>query len=83
MDEHLQLERQMFGTSGFYKKHQDGDEQPQLFYGPNAVHAPNYTLTRENKDNLQFPVDGWYWFESEEEARIALDMPLPEEETES
>ena len=37
----------------------------------------NYLLTKENKDSYTYPVDGWYWFESEQEARVFFDLPFP------
>jgi hypothetical protein len=40
----------------------------ELLYGPNFVLNANYELHRENKDNHQYPIDGWYWFNSREEA---------------
>jgi hypothetical protein len=49
--------------SGFYKMI---DGEP--WYAPNAVFAPNYTLKKEEKDSIEFPVDGWMWFDSEQEA---------------
>lgn len=52
----------MEDTSGFYKL--DGE----LLYGPNFVLNANYELHRENKDNYQYPIDGWYWCNSKEEA---------------
>jgi hypothetical protein len=50
-------------TSGFYK--QEGQE---VFHGPYLVYNQNYMLAREEKDNLNYPIDGWYWFDSIEEA---------------
>lgn len=61
-------------TSGFYKV--DGD----LLFGPNFVLNANYELRRETKDQHTFPVDGWYWFDSEAEARVFFDLPAPVEE---
>ena len=59
-------------TSGFYKL--DGD---QLLYGPNFVINANYELKRENKDQYTYPVDGWYWFDSEQLAREFWNLPEP------
>lgn len=53
----------MNDTSGFYKE--DGD----LLYGPNFVLNANYELYRDQHDTYTYPVDGWYWFDSELEAR--------------
>jgi hypothetical protein len=56
-------------TSGFYKL--DGS----LLYGPNYVLNANYELRRETRDDHSYPVDGWYWFDTEEEARLFFDLP--------
>lgn len=53
-------------TDGFYK-FADGE----LLYGKN-VFVPGYDLTPETRDDYQYPVDGWSWFENEESARAAL-----------
>jgi hypothetical protein len=55
----------------FYKKTDDGE----LVYGPNAVHAPGFTLLKEKRETYNYPVDGWYWFDSEAEAREFLGVP--------
>lgn len=49
----------MIDTSGFYKQNEDGD----WMYAPNFVYAPNYTLLKEEKDNYNYPIDGWFWFD--------------------
>lgn len=56
-------------TAGFYKV--DGD----LLYAPNFVLNANYELRKETKDNHTYPIDGWSWFDSEEEARLHLNLP--------
>ena len=43
----------------FYKR--NGEE---LLVAPNFVHAPDYSLTAETKDEHTYPVDGWYWFDT-------------------
>lgn len=60
----------MENTSGFYKL--DGD----LLYGPNFVLNANYELRKETKDQHEYPIDGWYWFDSEEIARAFFKLPL-------
>jgi len=60
-------------TAGFYKTENNG-----LFYGPNYVTGIcGGNLYKEQKDSYTYPVGGWYWFESEEEARIFLNTPIP------
>lgn len=54
-------------TAGFYKS-ENGD----LLYGPHYVLNMNYELRAESHDQHTYPVDGWYWFESEAAARAAL-----------
>lgn len=55
----------MQDTSGFYKL--DGG----LLYGPNYVFGPyqSYTLLREAHTEYAYPIDGWFWFNSENEAK--------------
>jgi hypothetical protein len=52
----------MEDTSGFYKL--DGE----MLFGPNFVLNSNYELHREDHSTYTYPVDGWTWFDSEEEA---------------
>ena len=49
---------------GFYK-FEDGN----LLFAPNFVDAPEFTLDAINKNELNLPLDGWYWFESKQEAK--------------
>jgi len=57
----------MSDTAGFYKY-----ESQTLNYGPNYVYDANYALVKEHIESYLagdvFPVDGWYWFDSREEA---------------
>ena len=64
-------------TSGFYKL--DGD----LLYAPNFVLGPyqQYELRKETHQEHTYPIDGWYWFDTENEARVFFNMPIVEEET--
>jgi len=50
-------------TSGFYK-----NENGIIVHGPNFVEAGSYSLYRQSKDTYTYPVDGWYWFDTMEEA---------------
>ena len=43
-----------------------------LLYWPNFVLNINYELKKEKKDEYTYPVDGWYWFENEDEAKEFL-----------
>lgn len=59
-------------TSGFYKL--DGE----LLYGPNYVLNANYELWRDQHETYTYPVDGWYWFDSEEAAKQFFGIPNSE-----
>lgn len=59
----------MEDTSGFYKL--DGE----LLYGPNFVLNANYELRKETHTKYTYPVDGWYWFDTEEQAREFFGLP--------
>jgi hypothetical protein len=61
-------------TSGFYKL--DG----RLLYGPNFVLSTRYKLHKETKDIYTYPVDGWHWFDYEEQARQYFNLPTQPEE---
>lgn len=65
----------MEDTSGFYKL--DGI----LLYGPNFVYNANYTLLRADHITYTYPVDGWYWFDSDAEARVFFNLPAIEPTT--
>lgn len=51
-------------SAGFYKY-----EDPNLYFGANYVLNADYELRKETKDDHTYPVDGWYWFDSQEEAK--------------
>lgn len=59
--------------SGFYK-----NDNGTPLYAPNFVINKNFELLRENKDGYTYPVDGWTWFDSVEEAAAAMGFELPE-----
>ena len=46
---------------GFYKL-----DNGQLFHAENSVRSRDYELIAGNKYDL--PIDGWYWFDSQEQA---------------
>jgi hypothetical protein len=50
-------------TSGFYKF--TGD---LLSYASTGIYAPNYTLLAEDYATITYPVNGWFWFNSQSEA---------------
>ena len=61
------MDEEILDTSGFYK-----NDKGTLLFGPNFVLNANYELRRETHDQHNYPVDGWFWFDSEKEAVIAL-----------
>lgn len=48
---------------GFYKKIDD-----DVLKGENFVFSPVVTLKAEDKDSYVYPQDGWYWFDTFDEA---------------
>jgi len=58
-------------TSGFYKY----IPEYGLLYAPHAVYGDNYNLDREWKETYVFPIDGWYWFDTKEQAEISFITP--------
>jgi hypothetical protein len=48
---------------GFYKF-----DNELLSYAATSVYAPNYTLLAENHVTIAFPINGWFWFNSQSEA---------------
>jgi len=52
---------------GFYKR--DNDD---VLYAPNFVLNKDYELRIENKDDYEYPVDWWHYFECEDESKILL-----------
>jgi len=67
----------MADTRGFYKL--DG----ALLYGPNFVLNADYELRRETHEQHSYPVDGWYWFDSEDQARAFFGLPADAENQEA
>ena len=68
----------MEDTYGFYKLQIDFDETnnqvKNLIYGPNGVMHADYSLLKELNKDYQYPIDGWYWFDSEEQAKIFFNI---------
>ncbi|MPL66053.1 hypothetical protein SDC9_11721 [bioreactor metagenome] len=60
----------MDDTSGFYK-----NDDGTLLFGPNFVESRDFKLERAKHGEYTYPVDGWYWFESEAEAREHFGLP--------
>jgi hypothetical protein len=52
---------------GFYK-----NDEGSLLYAPNFINSSLYTLIKEEKNNYVYPIDGWYWFNTKQEAISVL-----------
>ncbi len=61
-------------TSGFYKK-----ENETLLYGPNFVEHKDFKLERQLHETYTYPIHDWYWFNSEDEARLFFNLPKPQD----
>lgn len=59
-------------TQGFYKKENDN-----LIYSQNLVLNSEYQLFKELKDEYNYPIDGWYWFDSEDDAYVFFNIEKP------
>ena len=40
----------------------------QLLYAPSVVSGPGFDLRKDTRADHSYPTDGWYWFDSLEEA---------------
>ncbi len=59
-------------TQGFYK-----NDDGMILYATSLVDAGSFLLLAEHKDEYIYPVGGWYWFNSKEEAYSFWNIPLP------
>ena len=59
-------------NEGFYKN-EDGD----VLFAPNFVEAPDFEIYKENKDTYEYPVHGWIWFDSEDDAYASFGLEKP------
>ena len=59
-------------SSGFYK-----NDDGYVLHGPTVVSNTSYVLVDDFKDTYTYPVDGWYWFDSKEEAYAFFGIELP------
>ena len=50
-------------SDGFYKVN-----DTTLLFAKNSVLGPSISITRTDKDTYEYPVDGWHWFDTLEEA---------------
>lgn len=68
-EQYLNEERQK--DSGFYKTDPTSGE---LLYGRFYVLNKDYELWRDEKDTYTYPTDGWYWINSEAEAKVFFNI---------
>lgn len=47
-------------------------DEGQLLAAIERVSGPDFELRVEQHDQYTYPVDGWFWFDTEAEARAAL-----------
>lgn len=59
---------------GFYKVESD-----MLLYSPTTVESSEYYLTSERPNDHEYPVDGWFWFNDENEAYLYFNWKLNNE----
>ncbi len=58
-------------TQGFYNE--------EFFYAPNSVNFPDGTsLVKEKQETYTYPVNGWTWFDSIEDAYVSQGKTPPE-----
>jgi hypothetical protein len=61
-------------TAGFYKL-EGVVPDAVLLYGPNYVLSADYQLYRDQHETYTYPVDGWYWFDTQSDARTFFGLP--------
>lgn len=49
-------------------------DEKNYTYGPEVISA-EYQLLTEDKDTYTYPIDGWIWANSENEAREFFNLP--------
>jgi hypothetical protein len=50
-------------SDGFYKVN-----NTSLLFAKNSILGPSISLSRTDKDTYEYPIDGWYWFDTLEDA---------------
>lgn len=62
-------------NSGFYSL---DPMSKRLRYAPNAVRGPNIDLFASEHETYSYPVEGWAWYDTREDAVTAL-SPEPDQ----
>jgi hypothetical protein len=65
-------------SSGFYK-----NENNNMLYAPETVFGPYYFLNKDEFQNYTYPIDGWYYFNTENEAKDFFGLSNLEEQIQS
>ena len=60
---------------GFYQKNADNS----VLYAPNAVCGQNFEIFKEMKASYEYPIHGWTWYDSGEEAFKAFGLEMPKD----
>jgi hypothetical protein len=55
----------------FYKQTEEG-----VLKADTMVATPNYTLKAEDRNEYTLPIDGWYWFSTDEDASLHFGVPV-------
>jgi len=63
---------------GFYKL-EVGAEESVMIHGTNLINN-NYTLEISQKDTYTYPVDGWTYFDSFDEAAVGFNLTESQKE---
>jgi len=59
----------MTTNPGFYKFEND-----LLRYAATGVYTPNYTILAQDHATISYPVDGWFWFDSQADAEAFFEI---------
>lgn len=51
------------------------NDNGNLLTAVSAVKSADYSLEAEKHEEYTYPVDGWYWFDTETAAREFFDLP--------
>ncbi len=59
----------------FYKR-----ENGSLLEAPNFVIGPGFELYADQREGKTYPIKGWWWFDTVDEACAALGVQRPQQE---
>lgn len=57
----------------FYKKTSD----TSIMDAQVSIKSPDYELLSDNRETYNYPIDGWYWFDTEDEAYEFFQVEKP------